>query len=126
MTRLVFAIPGQCVPKARPRVGHGGAHTTRATRLYEQRVAVYALAARQKMKTWPRDAEYRLTVYITNENRIRRDGDNQLKSLMDGCNGILWDDDYQVSDGRFIRCAPDKGNPHVRVEVETVTGTGGE
>lgn len=118
--RIEFMVPGQCIPKGRPRVGRRITRTPAQTVAYERMVGSHALRARQQVPSgsWPLTGHYRVTVVIVDGDRIRRDGDNQLKSILDACNGVLWDDDHQVMDGRFIRAGVDKDEPRVRVIVE--------
>lgn len=53
-------------------------------------------------------------------DRIRRDLDNVIKSILDGLNGIAWDDDSQV-DEIYIRRGYDKSNPRADVEIDIIT-----
>jgi len=120
---IIIIIPGQCEPKGRARVGktrnkHTGQivsthYTPLKTKSYEhivQRFATLAMAGRQ-----PLNKAIRCEVHIDQptpeswSNRkknaaldgqiwpsSRPDIDNYIKSIFDGCNGIVWVDDAQV------------------------------
>jgi Holliday junction resolvase RusA-like endonuclease len=114
MPSLTFEIPGVPVPKGRARSTKSGHHYTPAkTKAYEQLVALYA---RKEMKiakplTCPIDLEVYFDLPIPQswskvkrkmaeedflKHTTRPDADNLLKSIKDGCNGVLWADDSQV------------------------------
>ncbi len=121
--RLSFVVPGPPVPKARARRGKGGRwYTPDETRLYERHVgacARVALALARLASRWPMDAEYRLTARMYFADRRRRDADNVVKSLADGCIGVLWADDHRVG----IAADPwqiDRDNPRVEMVVEVI------
>lgn len=104
---LFFWVPGRPVPKARPRVvqhGRERAHgfTPRQTKEWEQHVGVFALQARQRAPRWPLGARYAVELEVRRADG-KGDLDNQIKSALDGCNGILWGDDGQVDDVRARR-----------------------
>jgi len=117
---LRFTIPGAPVPKGRPRVVRSGGGKTRGvtpprTRVYEATVGVYALQARQLHPgPWPLDVHYSVTAEIAGG---RGDLDNVAKSLLDGCNGVLWSDDARVRRLLVERVA---GPPGARVRVEVL------
>ena len=121
IVRLVFVVPGAPVPKGRPRVVRNGGKvrgvTPARTRAYESTVGVYALQARQLHPgpgPWPLDAHYSVTAEIAGG---RGDIDNIAKSLLDGCNGVLWSDDARVRRLLVERVA---GPPGARVRVEVL------
>lgn len=120
LRELDFVIPGRPVPKARPRVVAGGAFTPVSTRKYEKHVgqsALFGLMARQSVASWPLDARYRVSIVARFPTRHRCDIDNVAKAVLDGCNGVLWDDDSQV-DALSIERAYDPASPGVSVRVE--------
>lgn len=127
--RLTFTIPGPPVPKARARVvshvGKDGKRTTRGitpkrTEAYEKHVGLIALSARlDSYSAWPwkrDDARFGLLVriyYCAHEG----DGDNYVKAVADACNGVLWPDDKQVYDGRWIKEKVERGQERIEVEA---------
>jgi Holliday junction resolvase RusA-like endonuclease len=114
---IEFIVPGQPVPKGRPKFARRGknvvAYTPAKTVAYEalvQRAAGEAMAGRE-----PTLRPVRLVVSLALEvpaswSKKRRamaiageiqatkkpDADNVLKGLKDACNGIVWEDDAQV------------------------------
>jgi Holliday junction resolvase RusA-like endonuclease len=125
VTTLAFAVPGKAVPKGRPRVFRGHAITPKRTRRYEELVAFHADAAVERLRdagfTWGLDADaYRVTLIVFAGDKRHSDVDNLAKSLLDGCTGILWNDDYQVHDLRVVR-ALDRKDPRVFVLVSDTT-----
>lgn len=104
---LSFDVPGEPIPKARPRVGKHGTITPKATRAYQRSVMIRALAARQAHAVargaWPMAGTYRLEVDYARSTERRHDVDNILKSVMDGLCGVLFDDDCRVTEAEVRR-----------------------
>jgi hypothetical protein len=114
MPSLTFEVPGVPVPKGRARSTRSGHHYTPAkTRTYETLVAWHARKAMKGAKalTCPIDLEVYFDLPIpkswgflkrklADEDCLKHvtkpDADNLLKSIKDGCNGIVWHDDSQV------------------------------
>lgn len=104
-----FEIPGEPVPKARPRVVNGHAFTPEKTKAYEQLVATQYRAAGgtvhggpvavtiaawyQMPKSWPK---YKRTDMKGLPRTSKPDMDNVIKSILDGLNKVAWEDDAQV------------------------------
>lgn len=114
---VVFNIPGQPVPKGRPKFARRGAHvstyTPAKTVNYENLVKMAATHAMCGQE--PTAAPVALALYLSlqipaswsNKRRAmaaagaiaatkKPDADNVLKGIKDGCNGIVWRDDAQV------------------------------
>jgi crossover junction endodeoxyribonuclease RusA len=94
-----FTVPGPPVPKARARIIHRAsgaiqAFTPEATAKYELKVGLCARTAGIR----PDKGELALSVWFYTPNARRMDLDNLLKSVMDGLNGIAWEDDSQVAE----------------------------
>lgn len=122
--RLAFTLDGPPVPKARARKGKGGRwYTPKQTERYESAVRVAAMVAKHmagiKGTRWPKDARYRVEITCHFPNDQRRDGDNVLKSVLDACNGMLWNDDVQVATSVTHR-AVDRERPRLEVMVEVL------
>lgn len=107
-SELKFTIPDEPVAKERARsaaVGVRGngkpnirTYTPAATVAYEKKVAIVAqIAVNQRRWAWgPKD---RFTVIVRLFRRYEGKGgdiDNYIKSLFDGLNGVVWDDDRAV------------------------------
>lgn len=121
--RLTFTIPGPPVPKARARVvtderGTRGV-TPKRTKKYEQHVGTLALVARSYCSAWPRkDPSARIGIVVKLYLSGREgDGDNYFKSITDACKNVLWVDDRQIDDGRFVKARCERGQERAEVEV---------
>lgn len=116
MGRWTLVVPGKPVPCGRPRVSSGGhAYMPEATRKYERRVRRMASGVFGA----PLQGKVRVRVLFVLPDRIRRDVDNLLKSVMDGLNGIAFEDDSQVVSstvGKVVR----RGQGKAVVVVETL------
>jgi len=109
-----FVVPGRPHGKRRPRVTMRGrkavVYTPRETRQYEERVAWEAKAAGARVL----DGPVGVRIICVTSRRNRPDLDNAAKSVLDGLNGICWNDDRQVVELHvYVR----RGRPE-RVEVE--------
>jgi Holliday junction resolvase RusA-like endonuclease len=49
------------------------------------------------------DERYAVAISVFAPDKRRRDLDNIAKSILDGCNGVLWDDDAQVDGLTVVR-----------------------
>ena len=85
-------IPGNPVPKARPRMFHGHAVTPKRTRDYEKTVALLARAA----GVTPIDGPVKVTMWFYRDSAHRCDLDNLCKSILDGLNTVGFHDDNQI------------------------------
>ena len=119
MTSLTFTVPGKPQPKQRARRGRNGRwYTPQATRDYEREVSIAAWATIKVFGLpWALDARYRVTVGCFMPDKRKRDADNVAKSVLDGCNRVLWDDDSQVYE-ITVRKELDRENPRTVVTVE--------
>ena len=124
---LHFIIPGTPVPKARaraPKSGKGKHRTPEKTRNYERLVAMAAFAGIAKYRslggTWVQDAEYAVTIVAVCPDKRVRDLDNCIKTILDGCNKVVWADDRQVC-AITIKRSYDKSNPHAAVMIGQVS-----
>lgn len=98
-SQIRFVVPGRPRPKGRPRADarfRGRRvdihfYTPRETKEFEQLVGTYALAAGARPVRHPVEVE--VEVWLAGK---RGDGDNYLKAILDGLNGVAWEDDRQV------------------------------
>lgn len=120
--RCTFVVLGPPVGKERPRRAPARPgqkarfYTPEKTRKYEQAVGWAALSKRPR--GWALGAKYRVTLQAYFDTP-RGDLDNVLKSVLDGCNKVLWDDDVQVVEVYLYRL--EAGPPRVVVTAEVVT-----
>jgi len=110
-----ITIPGRPVPKARPRLGVRGRmayiYTPPATKEYEKLVGWVAKATGCRPVKMP--VAVVLDVYI----KRKLDADNIAKSILDGLNGIAYEDDDQVVE-LLVRKHKVKRKEEERVEIE--------
>lgn len=107
-----YIIPGECVPKGRPRfTRRSHAYTPAKTKLYEKQVKEYLIAQgakpsdkplevwiyvyKQPLKSWSKKLIARATRGLVLASK-RPDVDNYAKSILDASNGLLFNDDKQV------------------------------
>ena len=114
-----FVIPGHAVPFT--RVGRnpstGRTYTPTHYAKYKGlagRSAALALMARHMLGTWPLDARYRVSIRVYLGARVTSDVDNLGKAILDGCNGVAWEDDRQIDDLHVVR---EFGHENERAEV---------
>ena len=103
MKRFEFTVPGEPVPKGRPRVqtkdrrgkklAYPRVYTPTKTAQAERRIAQYALDAGVR-----KSLSGRISVKIEfwKASARKTDLDNLVKTVLDGLNGVAWDDDEQV------------------------------
>ena len=116
---ISFTVPGEPVPKARPRVvrGHGQkrGYTPERTAVAETAVG---WRFRQAVKGHGVDADssFGVIAVFCRQTRIRCDVDNLLKTVLDGLNGVAWRDDWQVVDVAGRKRLVD-GNPRTEITI---------
>lgn len=120
---LEFVVPGIPQPMQRPRVGaNGQMYTPRKTLGFEHAVAAQALRA-MSLGGWSQRGKERYAVSLVAyfPDARRRDIDNVLKSVLDGCTPLVWADDSQVDSARIER-GLDARNPRVEVWISVLGG----
>lgn len=107
MRAVRIRIPGRPVPKERPRRGKGGRwYTPRRTAQYEQLIGHMARALTAG-RDWPTDGSYQVDVTVRHSSKRPPDLDNILKTVLDGLQGVLYEDDRQVA---RVTCARKPGS----------------
>ena len=141
---ICFTVPGDPVPKERPRQGRTrtgdrvfytpkatkgyeslvqqcGALAMRGRKLFEGPVEVKLFIGLSVPRSWPkqkREAALREQILPT----AKPDVDNVEKAVCDGLNGIAWKDDAQITD--VIKCKRYTQAPGVSVWIRPVVCTG--
>ena len=88
-------------------------YTPKKTEDFERRVAWAArVALRSRQVSGPFAVS--MVYYLPTQRRV--DVDNLVKSVLDGLNGILWDDDSDVVELHATK-ALDRGNPRTEVKI---------
>ncbi len=113
MINWTITIPGNPIPKGRPRAVKGRIFTPQRTRDYEQLVGQYAAL---KWTREPTEARLFVSLRFYRENERRADFDNLTKSVLDGLQGVVYVDDSQIKEAH-IRVEVDRENPRVEVWV---------
>ncbi len=86
-------------------------------------IAMNAVPASERPWAAEGDVEVRLRFYPP--DRRRRDVMNLCKALMDGCNKIAYDDDYQARRTTVERMDPDRDDPRCEMTVWSLNGQEG-
>jgi len=110
---VTFTVPGDPVPKGRPRIGkNGNVYTPARTAEYEDEVG----------NAWvgegPRPPQFAggVRVFVRVKERVHAaDLDNYVKVVLDALNGLAWADDKQVE---VIHATIERCHPHPCIEVE--------
>ena len=111
---IFFAVPGEPVPKARPRVVKGRAYTPRRTVDAEEAIGWAfreAMPGHEPLTGW---VGMRCMFYTVTQ-KPRADIDNFLKLVSDALNGLAYVDDRQVDDIQGTRI---RGTADPRTEIE--------
>ena len=99
-----LSVPGQPVPKARPRVYNGHGITPAKTKAAEARIKAEYLRKYAGQK--PYDKEIRLYVTFYMQDRRRVDYDNLAKLVTDALNGVAYVDDSQIVESIIYKVLP--------------------
>ena len=140
---IAFAIPGDPRGKGRPRATVRGSfarvYTDAKTRAYESGVkaaAVAAMAGREPM-AGPLSVVLRIRLPLPASMPKRRraavlagedayfgriDCDNAAKAVLDGCNGVCWADDVQITRLFVAKVPHERPGVDVRIEQLGVPG----
>lgn len=86
----IFDVSGTPRPKARARVTRNGTYTPKPTADWERRVGLCALLAGLR----PHKDHVAVTIWLC--GALHGDADNYGKAILDGLNGIAYEDDRQV------------------------------
>lgn len=94
---ITITIPGRAVPKGRPRHHKGRVYTPVRTEAYERSVRQWGVVAMRGCA--PYNARLRVVIELRYTNRQHiGDIDNAAKALLDGLNGIAWEDDRLIDE----------------------------
>ena len=136
ITNVAFTVPGEPQGKGRARVGSIGGRarmfTPAKTVAYEGLVAMAAQQAMQGFNPFSGacavevECVFAMPKSMTKKHRVeaiagrmrptkKPDGDNVLKVICDGINGVVWVDDVQAVDSRVIKRYGETPGVHVRV-----------
>jgi Holliday junction resolvase RusA-like endonuclease len=91
---LRMTIPGDPIPKGRPRFAHGHAYTPRRTRQAERAIAILARTHLSIGERWPVDGP--LAITLSFHCRRASDLDNLIKLVADTLQGVVYKNDRQI------------------------------
>lgn len=115
MAAFSFVVPGNPVPKERPRVVKGRTYTPARTVKAEDLVKFYARKARIPKLTGP----VKLTATFYRQDAHACDVDNLAKLVQDALNGLAYEDDRQIVVLTAVKVI-DREQPRTEVSVESV------
>jgi Holliday junction resolvase RusA-like endonuclease len=134
VTFLTFTVPGLPQGKGRARFGNGRTYTPAKTVAYE---GLIALAGQQAMdgrllvekpiylmvdaffpipKSWPAARKQKAATSLV-WHVAKPDGDNIMKAVGDGLNGIVWKDDSQIAFAKITKQYAEVPRLNIIVEV---------
>ena len=143
ITNVAFEVPGEPQGKGRARVGSVGGHarmfTPQKTVAYEGLIAMAAKQAMAGAKLLPGacaievEAVFAMPKSMSKKHRVealagrmrptkKPDGDNVLKAVCDGINGVVWADDVQAVDQRVTKVYGETPGLRVRVAALGMVG----
>lgn len=122
VTLVEFTIPGEPLPKQRPRSKNGQQpFTPKVTRDAEKRVAAAFTTAHPEWTLL--DGPVRVWVDFHRRTYRAVDVDNLLKLVTDALNGIAWVDDKQITDLRGVRLYGARDDARTVVHIHTEGAT---
>ena len=117
---LRFTVPGNPVPKARPRFAKH-AYTTAATMAAEWVIATHAMKALGPVRCVTEPLAVELDFYRDSDRRV--DVDNLAKTVLDSLNHFVWADDSQIVRLTVVK-GVDSDRPRTEVRVFHSRGRG--
>lgn len=122
---LIVEVPGVVQCNHRPRVGKSGRTHMDPDYLAWKMACGWHARLAIGSSPWPLDAaRYSVSMIIIEPDRRHRDLSNAVKGFEDGCNGILWADDWQIDRLEIIRGHVDKASPRVVVHIDRLAAQG--
>ncbi len=101
--KIEFIVCGEAKGKARPRFARGHVYTPESTRQYERSIRTAYLKAADGFSFGNAPVKVCIAVYVCRPKSVKRvkptvkpDLDNIIKVVLDGLNGVAFDDDKQV------------------------------
>lgn len=141
-TLITVTVPGIPVAKGRPKITTKGkfarAYTPAKTRLYEDLIKIAAADVMQDRAPIEGPLLISVTAYVAMPKSLSRkarveavdgvrkpvtrpDADNYAKAALDGCNGILFRDDSQVTDLIVRKRYSERPRLVITMEVEDLS-----
>ena len=111
--RIKMWFSGNPIPKARPRFGFGRVYTEESTSEWEETVG---WQCKDQFKHRPLLGPLSIDFIFYRDNLRRVDLENLEKAMLDGLQGILYEDDSQVKE-KHGKVLYSKEHPGVEVEI---------
>lgn len=120
MSPQTITVPGEPLPKERPRMGrHGGVYTPRTTVAYENAIGFMAKAAGWKYGTQRLVLDMHFLCGKKENAKDKPDIDNLIKAVMDGLQrGGAFKNDKQVCELHACR-SMEVDEPRVIIRIST-------
>lgn len=99
-----LSVPGQPVPKARPRVYNGHGITPAKTKAAEARIKAEYLKKYAGCKPFDQEIIMHVAFYMSDRRRV--DYDNLAKLVTDALNGVAYVDDSQIMESIIYKVLP--------------------
>ena len=112
---MKFTIPGQPLPKQRPRFGQRG-RVYSPSKKEEERVFKH-VRFQLPLHFKPLSGRIQIRADFYRKDKRRVDGDNLGKLVADALNGLVWVDDSHLRHW-IVNIYYDKENPRTEVEVK--------
>lgn len=120
---IEFIVEGKAVPKARPRKGKHGFYTPQKTKDFEKKVQWSYLSCRHRTFFAYEPLKVNIEINLKKPKSCKRklptvkpDIDNQIKSILDGLNGLAYSDDKQVVEVKASKKYSDRNFIKVKLE----------
>lgn len=132
-----FTVYGKPIGKQRPRFGRGRAYTPKETVAYEKQISEACLKAMKEgdhlcynpdeslkvtarfyypiPASWTKHKTEMAAAGIIAPN-TKPDIDNCFKCILDGCQGIAFDDDKQVTKGEIVKVYSTEPRTEITIE----------
>ena len=120
--RIEFEVFANPLPKQSFKMGRGGGYTPQATKDYQELVSWMAKKCLADMGHKPMQGNISVELYFWRGNKRKVDLDNLSKCVLDAMNGVIYEDDRQITALHLFK-AYDKENPRLKVVVEPIRDT---
>ena len=109
------------VPQGRPRFYRGRTYDPPQSKQFKKDLATLVNSL-DNSAFYTGELKLKIDIYRDKKSVTSRrygDIDNLVKAILDGLNGVLWQDDKQISDLHVTKNL--SGTPHIVIDIEEVT-----
>ena len=118
---MTFNLPIDAVPQGRPRFFKGRTYDPPQSKQFKKDLALMVNSL-DNSAFFTGELKLKIDIYRDKKSVTSRrygDIDNLTKAILDGLNGVLWQDDSQITDLHVTKNL--SGTPHIVINVEEVT-----